>query len=338
MIKILTVDGGGVRGIIPALVLEYIENEIIRLTKDPEARLSDHLDFVAGTSTGSIITSLINVKRSDGRPKYKLGDVASAYMALADNVFKKDFWRNAKTLWGLIGPKFDSKFIYEELSKLLEDNRMIDSINPCAFAGYDITSRKPTIYTSHDNQLKYADLKIRDVVRGSTSIPAYFPPASFTYKTDGIVQNNTVIDGGVFANNPALVAYIEASKTAKILEKESKVNPNTTFMVSMSTGHSTLTSYKYNKVKKWGMGKWLVPILNILLQGMAEVTNYEMHLIYESYGKKENFLRIDPKINKGDTNASDASKENMENLKLDAFAYIEENKDFLTNIAKNLIK
>ena len=57
-VRILAVDGGGVRGIIPATVLAYLENKMIEKTKNPKTRISDFLDFAAGTSTGSIISAM----------------------------------------------------------------------------------------------------------------------------------------------------------------------------------------------------------------------------------------------------------------------------------------
>jgi len=327
--NILSLDGGGVRGIIPAAILSYIESEIIRLTNDPQARLVDHLHFVAGTSTGSIIGAMINTN-----DKKQLSHIVKLYSDLSSKVFKRSFKDKLFSLWGLIGPLYDSKHIEKELVKIFGDIKMKDLSIPCAFTGYDMCTRKPTIYTNSDDKSKYNDYKVRDIVRGSTSIPEFFKPAHFIVNG----ESNTVIDGGVFANNPAMIAYIEAGKTKSILKKFKKLSPKNTLLLSFGTGQAKLVNYKYNNVKKWGMTKWLIPILNILLQAINEVTNYEMTLIYESNKSNQNFIRINPPIILGNSSATDASKENLNHLLLDAQHYINNNKEYLTNIAKQIIK
>src|SRR6056297_3544668 len=143
-VRILSIDGGGVRGIVPAVILQYIEEKIQELTKDPEARISDFLDFTAGTSTGSIISSMVLVPNNECRPKYKMEDIVESYFGLADEVFKKDFWRDLKTVWGIFGPKYSNKYIDIQLLKKLDHWKMKDLLKPCAFTGYDIKKRKPT--------------------------------------------------------------------------------------------------------------------------------------------------------------------------------------------------
>ena len=333
-IRILSVDGGGVRGIVPAVVLEYIENRIIEVTKNPAARLSDFLDFTAGTSTGSIISSMIIIPNDCGKPKYKMEDIVKAYFELADVVFKKDFWRNVKTLWGLFGPKYSNKYIENELLKKLDHWKMKDLLKPCAFTGYDIAKRRPNIYTNRDESRKYEDYFVKDIIRGSTSIPAYFEPAYFR---DGI-DINTIVDGGVFANNPALVAFIEAGKTPEILNKFKNVSPENTLLLSFGTSKYKPKEYTFNQTKRWGMAKWLTPILDILLQGMSEITQYEMEIIFKSYNAGNNFIRINPPIVLGNPSGKDSSAENMKHLHQDALNYITTNKTMLDNIVDQLIK
>lgn len=333
-VRILSLDGGGVRGIIPAVILEHIEEQIIEITKNPDARISDYLDFCAGTSTGSIIAAMINVPLPNGRPAYKMSDIVNSYMTLTDKVFKKSLWQNIKTVWGLLHPKYTSKEINEELAIVLKDWTMDDMINPCAFQAYDIYKRRPNIYTSADLDMKYANYKVKHIVKGSTSIPAFFKPTFF--KTNDDVD--TLVDGGLFANNPSLVSYIEAGKTPSILANFKKVTPKNTLLLSFGTGQADLTHYSYKKTKRWGMVRWLIPILNIVLQGMSEVTTYETIKLFEASNAKKNYIRINPEIKLGKASGTDASKVNMENLMQDAKLYIDENLDLLENIAKDLIK
>lgn len=342
-VRVLAVDGGGVRGIIPATVLAYIENKLIEKTGNPDVRISDFLDFVSGTSTGSIITAMAITPKEKDKPPRKMDEVVQLYFQLAGDVFKKDWKRNLKTLWGLFGTKYSVTPLNNLLLEKLDHWKLNELKLPCAFTGYDTARRRPMIYTNRDDREKYGDYYIKDVVRGSTSIPSVFKPAYFR---DG-VDINTIIDGGVFANNPSMVAYIEMLKTNEIVDKfvkekkgpqVSQLNPQNVIMLSFGTGQGELKTYPYDKIKKWGMVKWFVPVLNILLQGMSEVTNYEMRKLFEVWAADENFIRINPAITLGSTNGEDASPENMKLLHQDALNYISDNRDLLNDIVDRLIK
>lgn len=333
-ISVLSIDGGGVRGIIPAVILQYIEEKIIEISNNSSARISDYIDFSAGTSTGSVISSMIMLPDDDGRPVYKMEDIVEAYFELADNIFQKNLWTNLKTLWGLIGPKYSSIYIEQELLRKLDHWKMKDLIKSCAFTAYDTNKRKPIIYTNHDDNKKYENYYIKDIVRGSSTIPAYFKPAYFR---DGI-DINTAIDGGTFANNPAMIAYIEVLKTKEITKLfDNKIDPNDMIFLSFSTGKTKLTNYNYNKIKGWGTIKWFLPILNILLQGVSEVTDYQMKKLFESYDAVDNYYRINPPILHGSSSAEDGSRTNMRRLRQDALNYVSANKDLLDEIAKKLV-
>jgi uncharacterized protein len=334
-IRVLAIDGGGVRGIIPAVVLEHIENKIIEITGNPNVRISDFLDFVSGTSTGSIISAMVVTPNEDGKPAYKMEDVVQAYFDLASVVFKKNFWRDVKTLWGVFGPRYDVKNIDNQLLIKFDHWKMKDLLLPCCFTGYDTDKRKPIIYTNKDQASKYGDFYIKDIVRGSTSIPSAFCPAYFRNGSDV----NTIVDGGVFANNPSMVAYTEVAKTEYIKKnkKNEYVTPEHVLFLSFGTGMATLTPYPYKKIKKWGMLRWFFPVLNILLQGVSKVTNYEMDVMFRSHKVSENYARINPPIILGDSSGQNGSLENMKHLHQDAKNYIAANRDFLDNIAQELV-
>jgi len=333
-ICVLSIDGGGVRGIIPAIILEYIENRIIEITKNPKVRLSDFLDFTAGTSSGSIISSMIIIPDEHGKPTYKMGDITQTYFNLAEVIFKKNFWRDFKTVWGLFGPRYSSTNINNKLLKKLNHWKLKDLLLPCAFTGYDTVKRCPIIYTNKDNNKKYGDYFVKDIVRGSMTIPSIFKP---TYFRDG-TDINTLINGSIFANNPAMIAYIEVTKTKKLLNKHKKITPVNVLFLSFGTGISKLTKYPYQKIKKWGKIKWFSPILDILFQSTSEITNYQMQKFFGLYNSQDNFIRINPPIVRGSSSTQNASKENMKHLHQDALNYITANKIMLNNLAEELVK
>lgn len=331
---ILSIDGGGIRGIVPAAVLSYLEEKIQDVMGDNRIRIGNLVDFVAGTSTGSIVGSLMLLPNSTKMtPKYKMSEIVQMYFDLGDDVFKKHFWHNLKTMWGIFGPQFPNSNIEEPLFNFFGHHKLDDLLKPCMFSGYDITKRRVNFYTNRDENKKYAHYYVKDVVRGSTSIPAYFKPAFFQ---DG-VDINTIVDGGLFANNPAMSAYVEVSKTLFNNRKITKrYDPHNLIILSLGTGEINQKSYKYKKVKRWGKAQWMLPSLDVLLTSHSEVTNYQMEKLFEAYDFKHNYKRINPPIRIASSSALDASKNNLTNLLKDVNRYIEENKEMLNTLAREI--
>ncbi len=332
---ILAIDGGGIRGVVPAAILDYLEKQIKHIKQSKTIKIGSYMDLVGGTSTGSIIGSmmLLPCDKNKAVPKYSMEEITQMYIDMGPDVFKSHFWHNIKTLWGLFGPKFPASNIEPAFLRMLNHYKLKDLIKPCLFNAYDIDKRRVNIYTNHDNTQKYADYYVKDVIRGSTSIPAYFPPAYFNVG----METNTLVDGGVFANNPAMVSYIEAIKeTSKKKGRGRKKSPHNILVISLGTGNSKKKKYPYKKAKKWGMVRWVFPILDILLSGSSDVVDYEMTKLFEACGASENYVRINPPLHYSTAPSTDASKKNITNLLKDVNAYIKENKKFLDDLAQRI--
>lgn len=332
---VLSIDGGGIRGIVPATILDYLEKKIQEIQKDHRIRLSSLVDMVAGTSTGSIVGSmmLLPCDKDPKHPKYTFEQISQMYIDMGGDVFKRSFWHNIKTLWGLFGPVYPASNIESKLLQMMDHYELKDLIKPCLFTAYDIDRRRADIFTNNDKESKYGSYCVKDVIRGSTSIPAYFPPAYFQ---EGATIN-TLVDGGVFANNPSLVAYVEASKTLFETESPSNLDPNKIMVISMGTGASVRKQYPYVKSRKWGMVNWVFPIIDVMLSGISDITHYQMEKLFEGSERPDNYKRINPPLHYSKAPSQDASKENITNLIKDAQVYIEENEAFLNTLAREII-
>jgi patatin-like phospholipase/acyl hydrolase len=119
----------------------------------------------------------------------------------------------------------------------------------------------------------------------------------------------SLIDGGVFANNPALCAYAEASKLYG--------NPTIENMLILSLGTGSYQSeYKYEKVKNWGKIQWAVPLIKILMSGVSETVDYQLRVIYKSMNKQDNYLRIQPSLDRKDKSVYDMDNALPQNINL----------------------
>jgi uncharacterized protein len=327
---ILSIDGGGIKGIIAAIILSYLEEKIQDVTNDNRIKIGDLIDFVAGTSTGSIIGALMLVPDDEGtHPRYKMSEIADFYLSLGDKVFKQNLLHDLSTLWGLFGPKFPTTNIEAPLIKKFSGYKLKDLVKPCMFTGYDIEKRKVVFFTNNDQTQKYINYYVKDVVRGSTAIPSYFTPAYFN---DG-VNTNTIIDGGLFANNPSFAAFIETSKT---LSANHSFDPASILIISIGTGCINKKSYTFKKVMRWGKAKWVVPLFEILLSANSEVTDYEIKKLFSSYNSLHNYKRLNPPIILGSSDSLNASKKNLINLIKDTNKYIDENKTMLDTLAREI--
>lgn len=327
---ILSIDGGGIKGIIPATILTYLEQKIQVLLNDNRLHLCNLIDFIAGTSTGSIIGALMLIPNERGdTSKYNMSEISDFYLSLGDKVFKTNLLYNLKTCYGLFGPRYQNSNIEQILLNKFDHFKLKDLIKPCMFSGYDIEKRKIIFYTNTDLTQKYNDFYVKDIVRGSTSIPSYFSPAHFNVGT----SYNTIIDGGLFANNPSFATFIEISKS---LSSNKPYNPQDIMIISLGTGYVSKKTYNYKKVKNWGKAEWVVPIIDILISANSEITDYQINKLFSSYNALHNYKRLNPKILLASPNPLDASKENLINLIKDAKNYIEENKEMLDILAREI--
>ncbi|GLJ39133.1 hypothetical protein SUGI_0797600 [Cryptomeria japonica] len=86
MITILSIDGGGVRGIIPATILQFLEAELQKLD-GPDVRLADYFDVIAGTSTGGLVTAMLTAPNKQNRPLFAARDIIQFYLEQCPSIF-----------------------------------------------------------------------------------------------------------------------------------------------------------------------------------------------------------------------------------------------------------
>ncbi len=116
------------------------------------------------------------------------------------------------------------------------------------------------------------------------------------------------IDGGVFANNPAMCAYVEAHKRLP-----GQPTAESMLMLSLGTGQIE-HSYSYRKARNWGMVEWLRPLLDILMTSSSETVDYQLQQLFSAAQCPENYLRIQPTIENGFQALDNANQKNMDYL------------------------
>lgn len=340
-VAILSIDGGGIRGIIPGVILAYIESELRRRDGD-EVRIADYFDLIAGTSTGGILTGLYLLpdKTNPTRPKFNADEAVDLYFLNGPRIFDLSIWKRIDSLGGLNDEKYNADAFEKALKNYFGDSLLSDLLRPCLITAYDIEKRMAVFFTSEEaRESDISNFKMRDVVRATSSAPTYFEPPKI-YSQDGTAY--ALIDGGVFANNPSLCAYAEARKlNFNPSGKPDKPCGDDMLILSLGTGTRSMAEkqpYRHEKFKDAGKLKWIRPIINIMMSGNSETVNYELMQIYDTFGQedKNDYHRLDPDIGLADPDMDNAKSENMEALNQAAKVYILENQDELDVIIEKL--
>lgn len=311
MTRILSIDGGGVRGIIPSEILITLEKLLKKHSGRPNARIADYFDLIAGTSSGGILTAmyLCPAKDTSVRPRFSAEEVADIFINNCSLAFKRDIVHEVTSGLGLIGPKYSSKNIEKCFREYLGDTKLSELLRPCVITAYDIKERIAIFFNQISARKNNSrDFLVRDVVRATSSVPIYFPVANIRSLTNTCYA---LTDGGVFANNPALCAYAEAAKL------EGGLDAKNIMILSIGTG-SDNPHYIKGKIKNWGALRWAVPLIEILMSGVSQTVDYQLRVIFDSINKSNNYLRIQPNLNKTIFNnfqLDDASQSTINSLR-----------------------
>jgi patatin-like phospholipase/acyl hydrolase len=305
--RILSIDGGGIRGILPGQILVELEKKLQRYSGDPTKRIADYFDLIAGTSTGGILTCLYLYPDAQKpfRPLFSAADAVNLYLENGGGIFKESTIR----LDGMRQEKYPVAAIEALLKRYFKNTRLSDLLKPCLITSYNIYSRSTHFFTQHDAKENRAyDFYLYDVARGTSAAPTYFEPANVT-SLSGV--SYPLVDGGVFASNPSLCAYAEVREKFKSAGSKKQMDM---FMVSIGTG-SKKESYEYNKAKGWGKLGWVKPVLDIMLAGASETVDFQLKHIFDAIGCGDTYFRISPDIGNATIEMDDASPENLKALR-----------------------
>lgn len=321
LITVLSIDGGGIRGIIPLMVLEKLYGLIKKDGVD--APFYDLFDVIAGTSTGGMIALGLCSESDDSKP---VKDLLSFYEDNSQSVFNTGSSNVIEGLTRLFKSPIDPTNFESILAQYFGDDTLKDLKTDTYISALNIETIGPTTFNAlppnaSDNKNYY----LKDVARATSSEPALFPPAQISNVSG--TEKLCLIDGGIYANNPCLFSYLYA--------KNLHPNASKYLVVSLGTGDAS-TGYPCKDVKKWGLLNWVspakgIPIINVFNHGQinnATMVTAEQNDII--------FYRFQPKIPKSIDSLSNASDENIDALEAFGTKYSKEIESDLKKIATYL--
>lgn len=236
--RLLAIDGGGIRGIYASHVLERIRDEF---------KLEFHRDFdlIAGTSTGSIIAAALAYD-------IPLAKVTKLYREQGPVIFSPRCW----SLKGAIFPRYASDPLREALEVVFQDATLSDAKTRLVIPATDIGNGGVHVFKSNYDEgfVRDRNVKVVDAVLASCSAPSYFAPAR--------VGPYQLSDGGLWANNPSLVAVTEALSRLGAVRSQIR-------LLSVGTGIGknyypvTNGGGRWGFVTGWGILKFVSMLMNL---------------------------------------------------------------------------
>ncbi|XP_062181783.1 patatin-like protein 2 [Phragmites australis] len=330
LITILSIDGGGIRGLIPATIIACLEAKLQKLD-GPDARIADYFDVIAGTSTGALLTSMLSAPDENKRPLFAAKDLNTFYLENGPKIFpqRKAGWLTPvlNLIGTMRGPKYDGVFLHDKIKSLTHDVKVADTVTNIIVPAFDVKYLQPVIFSTYEAKnepLKNAHLS--DICISTSAAPTYFPAHFFTTHNDkGESREFHLVDGGVAANNPTMVSM--SMLTKEVLRRNPDFNNGKPteyqnyLIISIGTGTAKQAEkYTAPQCAKWGLIQWIynggfTPIIDIFSHASSDMVDIHAAVLFEALRCEKNYLRIQDDSLMGNTSSVDiATKENMEAL------------------------
>jgi patatin-like phospholipase/acyl hydrolase len=302
-VRVLAIDGGGIRGLIPAIVLAELERRSGR-------RVFELFDLIAGTSTGGILACALCAPEP-----LPADEVAAIYEEEGPAIFDRSVWQRIRSAEGLLDEKYDAGALDRALERFLADKRLRDSVPELIVPAYDMTEPGPFFFkTRNARESRLEDFPLTVVARATAAAPTYFEPLP--------VGERALIDGGVFAVNPAMSAF------AEVLRYHPGAN---VVLLSLGTGQRT-RSRRFADVDDWGLVEWARPILDVVFDGISDAVHYQLrHVLGE-----ERYWRLQVELTSASDDLDDATPENLAALRRQAEELIEDQSEVLDRVVAAL--
>jgi patatin-like phospholipase/acyl hydrolase len=273
--RVLAIDGGGIRGLIPALVLAEIERRTGR-------RTATLVDLIAGTSTGGILACAL--AKPDPLPA---AEIAGIYEQEGPRIFDRGLIKTVTSVDGYLDERYDADGLVAALRRYLGDAKLGDATVPVFVTAYDIEAREALLLRSGED----GAIAMVDAAHATSAAPSYFEPIR--------VAGRALVDGGVFAINPAMSAYAEVGGEADVL-------------ASLGTGDHT-RRLALEDVRGWGRLAWAQPILDVVFDGSADAVDAQLSRLAGA-----RYVRLQTRLDEASDDFDDASADNLAALRREA--------------------
>jgi|GEM_PF-1872358 len=332
---ILSIDGGGVRGIVAAIVLDALDGEFKAAGKT--CTVSECFDLIAGTSSGAIVAAGLSLPAPDGSAGANPAQIRALFEKQARRIFPSRWYCNIPVLGRLpqlFGPLYGPDGLNAVLQESFGDVVFASARRNLMIPAYSIDPRDVVLfrggpaYSDLAEGERFGMIRVRDAILGSSAAPTFFPPHKI--ETPDRARTWTAIDGGVYINDPSMAAVAEAMRLFPGDDLR---------VVSIGSGRQTRV-YPFEKSRNWGFSQWVspagrfrTPLISAIQDGQARAVGRQLH-----YLLGENYTRFDYRLEKGrgSDRLDDASRKNLARLTRGALEMVEEMRPQLRELARTL--
>ncbi len=339
--NVLSIDGGGIRGIIPALVLKEIERRT-------QKRIWQLFDLIAGTSTGGFLAMILAMPNPENKTvaRYEMEDIINMYRDDGKNIFHEPFLESLTDVDDLLRPKYPSEGRERVAKKYFQDTLLKDALTNIFITSYDIQLRIPVFFINNPTFQRHSgasfrklcnDYKMIEASMATTAAPTFFKPSKLEMRgcDNNINDDYALVDGAVFANNPTALAIVEAIIYTQ--NKGEQVSLEDILVASLGTGSLT-RKFPYEQAANWGKLQWIQPLINIFLDGASEVANYQLRqLLPDARNNSKQYYRFQKELTEANDDLDNTTEENMELLEKAAHTIIQEQSRELDKFCEQLL-
>ena len=285
--RILSIDGGGLRGVVPLTILKKIEE----MTGKP---IWESFDLIAGTSTGGLIASALTMPEAN-KAKYSIDDIMKVYLEKGQIIFpprKTKLGAFIESVDDTIHPKFKTAGIEKVFNEVLGQTKLTDCLTNVIIPTYDLTNNIPLFFKSNSAKSNpNQNILMYDICRATSAGPTYLPAYKLYYPNAEENPGRLCIDGGVYINNPSMGALAEFAKNFKYYDKAYEglleIDYEDVYVVSIGTG-TYAGHISAEDAEHKGELFWATRISDIMMRGVNKTTDYEMMQVLG----KENYVRL----------------------------------------------
>lgn len=328
--RILSLSGGGVKGMAELLVLCEIEE---RTGKS----ISELFPVITGTSVGGLIAGLLTIPKEPGskEPKYSAREAMQIFKSAAPDIFPSNWYDGIKQV---IKHKYSQKPIKKLLEEHLDGLRLDDTTSRLIIPVTDLNSKDngTKLFDSHNSYS--AHIKVQDVLLATTAAPTYFKAVSNREQVSGYSNPDEVTyayaDGGLGANRPAYEA-LRLMKVGKSREEQVKLL-DSTMIVALNFENDIGAKYSIPHSSMDGLVGWLVKgkLVNRL---MHDIENKATSEVKTNLPGEHEFTEISIPITAETKSLDNTSLENLEALELIAKEYISNNEAQISKLCETLV-
>ncbi|EFJ20370.1 hypothetical protein SELMODRAFT_108728 [Selaginella moellendorffii] len=323
---VLSIDGGGVRGLIPAQILIFLE-ECLQELDGPDARIADYFDVVAGTSTGGLISIMLAAPDAQRRPLFTAKGINKFYLDNCKTIFNRDrpylSFLSMTSIRAMFGPKYSPTNLEHLLESYLKDTRIRDTVTELLVTAFDTRLQNPVFFTTAAGRVDPTkNALLREIARGTSAAPTFFPPVRFSCED----SEYHLTDGGLVANNPVSSSPSRILKPTSYSRIPRELYSRKFFFFQrfndclvLSLGCGTLPfSYEAQEISKWGALGWVLhkdgaPIINMLLDASSDMMDNNIALMFKTGFCDKNLIRT-TRLSKTTAEVDNSTPENLKNL------------------------